>query len=172
MKRLLVTVTTLAGLALSLPAAAQFQKPEDAVKYRKAAMTVMANHFGHIGAMANGKAPYDAAQAAANAEIVATMSKLPFVGYVEGTAGQFVKHQVHGASGRHGRCNPNYFIVFFGQFNKCFTKNILELWGLIYRTIARKNLARIFVKYSRGVVFCLIYFGKFKTFAFLSNNME
>lgn len=87
MKRLLVTVTTLAGLALSLPAAAQFQKPEDAVKYRKAAMTVMANHFGRIGAMANGKAPYDAAQAAANAEIVATMSKLPFVGYVEGTAG-------------------------------------------------------------------------------------
>jgi cytochrome c556 len=87
MKRLLVAVSTVLGLAVSLPAAAQFQKPEDAVKYRKAAMTVMANHFGRIGAMANGKAPYDAGQAAANAEIVATMSKLPFVGYVEGTAG-------------------------------------------------------------------------------------
>jgi cytochrome c556 len=87
MKRLLVAVPTVLGLAVSLPAAAQFQKPEDAVKYRKAAMTVMANHFGRIGAMANGKAPYDAGQAAANAEIVATMSKLPFVGYVEGTAG-------------------------------------------------------------------------------------
>jgi hypothetical protein len=33
-------------------AAAQFQKPEDAVKYRKAAFTVMAAHFGRIGAMA------------------------------------------------------------------------------------------------------------------------
>ena len=33
MKRLLLAVTTIAGLAVSLPAAAQFQKPEDAVKY-------------------------------------------------------------------------------------------------------------------------------------------
>jgi cytochrome c556 len=70
----------------SLPAAAQFQKPEDAVKYRKAAFTVMAAHFGRIGAMASGKAPFDAAAAASNAEIVAAMSKLPFAGFVEGTS--------------------------------------------------------------------------------------
>lgn len=87
MKRLLLAVTTVAGLAVSLPAAAQFQKPEDAVKYRQSAMFVMANHFGRIGAMVAGRAPYDAAAAAANAEVVASMSKLPFVGFVEGTAG-------------------------------------------------------------------------------------
>lgn len=87
MKRLLLAVTTIAGLAVSLPAAAQFQKPEDAVKYRQSAMFVMANHFGRIGAMVAGRAPYDAAAAAANAEVVATMSKLPFVGFVDGTAG-------------------------------------------------------------------------------------
>ena len=86
MKRLLLAVTTVAGLAVSLPAAAQFQKPEDAVKYRQSAMFVLANHFGRIGAMVNGRAPYDAAAANANAEIVATMSKLPFVGFVEGTS--------------------------------------------------------------------------------------
>lgn len=86
MKRLLLAVTTVAGLAASLPAAAQFQKPEDAVKYRQSAMFVMANHFGRIGAMVNGRAPYDAGAAAANAEIVATMSRLPFIGFVEGTA--------------------------------------------------------------------------------------
>lgn len=86
MKRLLLAVTTVAGLAVSLPAAAQFQKPEDAVKYRQSAMFVMANHFGRIGAMVNGRAPYDAATAAANADVVATMSRLPFIGYVEGTA--------------------------------------------------------------------------------------
>lgn len=86
MKRLLLAVTTVAGLAASLPAAAQFQKPEDAVKYRQSAMFVMANHFGRIGAMANGRAPYDAATAAANADIVATISRLPFIGFVEGTA--------------------------------------------------------------------------------------
>lgn len=74
------------GLAAALPAAAQFQKPEDAVKYRQSAMTVMGNHFGRIGAMANGRVPFDAAQANANADIVATMSRLPFIGFVDGTA--------------------------------------------------------------------------------------
>jgi cytochrome c556 len=71
--------------AVALPATAQFQKPEDAVKYRQSAFTVMANHFGRIGAMANGKVPFDAAAAAANADIVATMSKLPFPAFVDGS---------------------------------------------------------------------------------------
>ena len=71
----------------ALPAAAQFQKPEDAVKYRQSAMTVMGNHVGRIGAMANGRVPFDAALANANADVVSTMSRLPFVGFVEGTAG-------------------------------------------------------------------------------------
>ena len=83
MKRLLVTA--LVGLATALPAAAQFQKPEDAIKYRKAAFTVMAAHFSRIGAMSAGRVPFDAAVAAANAELVATMSKLPFAGFGEGT---------------------------------------------------------------------------------------
>jgi cytochrome c556 len=71
--------------ATALPAAAQFQKPEDAVKYRQSAFTVMVNHFSRLGAMANGRVPYDAAAAAANADIVATMSKLPFTAFGEGT---------------------------------------------------------------------------------------
>ena len=82
--------TAVLGLATALtamPAAAQFQKPEDAVKYRQSAMTVMGNHVGRIGAMANGRVPFDAAQVNANADVVATMSRLPFVGFVEGTAG-------------------------------------------------------------------------------------
>lgn len=87
MKHTLITLAALAGLASALPAAAQFQKPEDAVKYRKAAFTVMAAHFGRIGAMAQGRVPFDAAAAAANADIVVAMSKLPYAGFVEGTAG-------------------------------------------------------------------------------------
>jgi cytochrome c556 len=71
--------------ALSVPAFAQFQKPEDAVKYRKGALTVMANHFSRIGAMANGRAPFDAKVAAESAAIVETMSKLPWEGFVAGT---------------------------------------------------------------------------------------
>ena len=78
---------TVCGLLTALPAAAQFQKPEDAVKYRKAAFTVMATHFGRIGAMASGRAPFDGAAAAANADVVVSMSKLPYAGFVEGTGG-------------------------------------------------------------------------------------
>jgi cytochrome c556 len=86
-KALLTATAAIAGLCSALPAAAQFQKPEDAVKYRKAAFTVMAAHFGRIGAMAQGRAPFDAAAAAANADVVVAMSKLPYAGFVEGTAG-------------------------------------------------------------------------------------
>ena len=87
MKSLIIAVATVAGLLAALPATAQFQKPEDAVKYRKAAFTVMGTHFGRIGAMSQGRVPFDGAAAAANAEIVAEMSKLPFAGFVEGTSG-------------------------------------------------------------------------------------
>ena len=85
MKRLLLATTAVLGLATALPAAAQFQKPEDAIKYRQAAFTVMANHFGRIGAMAQGRVPFDAKAAADNAAIVVTMSKLPWVAFGEGT---------------------------------------------------------------------------------------
>ena len=71
--------------AMSLPASAQFAKPEDAVKYRQSAMFVMSQHFGRIGAMVNGKAPYDAKVAVENAEVVAEMSKLPWPGFGPGT---------------------------------------------------------------------------------------
>jgi cytochrome c556 len=85
MKRLhLVLLGTVAILA-SLPAAAQFQKPEDAIKYRQSAFTVMANHFGRIAAMAQGRVPFDAKVAAENADIVLTMSKLPYQAFAEGT---------------------------------------------------------------------------------------
>ena len=71
--------------SLSAPALAQFQKPEDAVKYRKAALTVMGTHFGRIGAMANGRVPFDAKAAQENADVVAEMAKLPWAGFGAGT---------------------------------------------------------------------------------------
>ena len=46
---------------------------------------VMAQHFGRIGAMVNGRAPYDAKAAVDNAEIVAEMAKLPWAGFGPGT---------------------------------------------------------------------------------------
>jgi len=85
MKRLVVTVIAAGAALTSLSAAAQFQKPEDAIKYRQSVMTVMGNHLGRIGAMAQGKAPFDAKAAADNAAVVVTMSKLPWVAFGEGT---------------------------------------------------------------------------------------
>ena len=52
-----------AAVAIAAPASAQFAKPEDAIKYRQSALFVMAQHFGRIGAMVNGRVPYDAAAA-------------------------------------------------------------------------------------------------------------
>ena len=80
--------------AISLPAAAQFAKPDDAIKYRQSALFVMGQHFSRVGAMANGRAPYDAAVAAANADIVAEMAKLPWAGFGAGTEGGKSKPEV------------------------------------------------------------------------------
>ncbi len=74
-----------AAIAFSAPASAQFQKPEDAVKYRQSALTVMGTHFGRIGAMVNGKAPFDAKSAQESAHIVATMSSLPWPAFTPDT---------------------------------------------------------------------------------------
>jgi cytochrome c556 len=82
-------LAALAALTLSaaLPAAAQFAKPEDAIKYRQSAFTVMATHFGRVGAMVNGKVPFDAKVAQDNMAIAEAMSKLPYAGFGPGTEG-------------------------------------------------------------------------------------
>jgi cytochrome c556 len=72
-------------LALGVPASAQFAKPEDAIKYRQSALFVMGQHFGRVGAMATGRAPFDAKVAADNAEVIASMAKLPWAGFGPGT---------------------------------------------------------------------------------------
>ncbi len=77
MKNLTRTILAAAVVLTSLPAMAQFQKPEDAAKYRQGALTVMGSHFGRLGAMANGKAPFDAKLAQDSAAVVEFMSKLP-----------------------------------------------------------------------------------------------
>ncbi|MBL8389598.1 MAG: cytochrome c [Hydrogenophaga sp.] len=84
--KLLASLTLAAVVStLSVPAMAQFQKPEDAIKYRKAALTVMAAHFGRLGAMANEKVPFDAKAAAENAAIVEELSRLPWAAFGPGT---------------------------------------------------------------------------------------
>ena len=85
MKFLATLALAAAAFGIASPAAAQFAKPEDAVKYRQSVMFVMAQHFGRVGAMANGRVPFDAKVAADNAEIVAEMAKLPWPGFAPNT---------------------------------------------------------------------------------------
>lgn len=94
MKRLLAAAVAVATVALAMPASAQFAKQEDAVKYRQSSLFVMGQHFGRLGAMANGKAPYDAKAAVENAQVVADMARLPWAGFVAGADSRRAKPEI------------------------------------------------------------------------------
>jgi len=85
MKNLFLSIIFFSSTLIAASAQAQFAKPEDAIKYRKAAFIVMGAHNSRLGAMAQGRIPFDAKIAAENAEIVAAMAKLPWVAFGEGT---------------------------------------------------------------------------------------
>lgn len=95
MNRLVPFALAAVFAALSVPAAAQFAKPEDAIKYRQASMYLQSQHFGRIAAMASGRVPYDQVSAVANAEVVAMVSQLPWSGaYAAGTEGGRAKPEI------------------------------------------------------------------------------
>ena len=73
------------GIGIALDASAQQRKPEDYLKMRKSAFTVMSWNFGVLGAMVKGQRPYDQTEAVMRAEAVSLVSHLPFEGFVKGT---------------------------------------------------------------------------------------
>jgi cytochrome c556 len=73
----LVSPILLAAALLAPVAQAQQTKGEAAVEYRQSILQVMAWNFGPMGAMAQGKVPYDAAEFAKRAERVAYVA--PFL---------------------------------------------------------------------------------------------
>jgi cytochrome c556 len=85
MKKFTALAAAAITVTLALPAAAQFAKPEDAIKYRQSALFVMAQNVGRIGAMAQGRVPFDAKVAAESAATVEFMSKLPWAAFADGT---------------------------------------------------------------------------------------
>jgi cytochrome c556 len=85
MKTSTALILAAVAAALALPASAQFAKPEDAVKYRKASLSVIGTHFGRVGAMVNGRVPFDAKVAADNIEVVSELAKYPWTAFGEGT---------------------------------------------------------------------------------------
>ncbi len=88
MKLVLSGVSGALALMVSLSVHAQsspFPKMEDAIKYRQSAFTIMNNHMGRLGAMAQGRVPFDAAKAQESARIVENMSKLPWEAFPVGS---------------------------------------------------------------------------------------
>lgn len=83
--RSFLPVLALAGACLAVPAAAQFAKPQEAVKYRQGAWFVLNQHFTRIGAMVRGRVPFDAKLALRDAEMVAMLSRLPGSAFAAGT---------------------------------------------------------------------------------------
>ncbi|WP_019939367.1 cytochrome c [Bordetella sp. FB-8] len=79
-------ILSLAALAAA-PAHAQFARPQDAVKYRQSAMTLMAAHFGRLAAVARGAAPNDPAQVKENAHVLQMLASLPWSAYGPGMQG-------------------------------------------------------------------------------------
>jgi cytochrome c556 len=79
MKRSLkIAVCGIILLVVAGAALAEFKKPEEAIYYRKAAMTIIGQHFGHIAGMIKGQIPYDQSKVKEDTAIIATMSKLPW----------------------------------------------------------------------------------------------
>lgn len=67
MKKTLLVAAGLCAAAVPLLSHAQFARPEAAVRYRQSVMNVMGTHFGRIGAMVDGRVPFDE-KVAANAK--------------------------------------------------------------------------------------------------------
>ncbi len=73
-----VVICGVVGVAMVGLAYAGFTKPEDAIRYRKAVMAVIGQHFGRLAAVVKGQAPYDKKDVEHNAIVIRTMAELPW----------------------------------------------------------------------------------------------
>jgi cytochrome c556 len=85
MKRGFVVSLVAAGLGvLGAPAQAQYAKPEDAIKYRQSAFTLMGNHMGRINAQLKASSP-NVQAIQTSAALVETFSRLPYEAFIPGS---------------------------------------------------------------------------------------
>jgi len=73
-----IVMSMVAGVAV-----AQFAKPEDAIKYRKSVMVLIAQHFKSMGAVVQGKSEFARDYFAADAETVKHLATLPWDAFLE-----------------------------------------------------------------------------------------
>jgi cytochrome c556 len=89
MKHKLFAATLAASVAMlvTLEVVAQ-AKPDVMVKQRKAVMTLQAKYLGPMGAMAQGKAPFNGEVVKRNAQYLEVLSKMPWDGFDPSTKGE------------------------------------------------------------------------------------
>ncbi|HEY9531984.1 MAG TPA: cytochrome c [Burkholderiales bacterium] len=88
MNRTAVAALVAIALGASAGAALAQAKPDVLVKQRQAGMTLIGKYFGPLGAMAQGKAPYNAQVVQRNADYLAVLSQLPWDGFHPSTTGE------------------------------------------------------------------------------------
>ena len=79
-----VVACGLFGAAVALPVAAQFSKPDTAVRYRQSVFNVMNNHMGRINTQLKSSTP-NVQVIQTSAAVVDTMSKLPWDAFAPNT---------------------------------------------------------------------------------------
>ena len=78
-------VVASAMLLGAMSANVQADMAEDAIKYRQSVFQTYKWHFGAMGAMVRGKAPYDAAKFKHHADALAAVAPLAVEGFIEGS---------------------------------------------------------------------------------------
>lgn len=85
MRRLIILSLLCAFALLALPTLAQDRKSEQAIKHRRAAFTMMSTYFSRLLQTVEGDRPFDAQLVKRDAQIVETLSRLPWEGFAPGT---------------------------------------------------------------------------------------
>jgi cytochrome c556 len=71
-----------APVLLAAAGISAFDRPDDAIRYRQAMMTLVGHHFGRLGDMLKGNAPYEPEAFAAEAVAVQNLSQLPWEAFM------------------------------------------------------------------------------------------
>ena len=88
MKKSVVAAAVVVALGAAAGAAVAQVKPEQLVKQRQSAMTLIGKYFGPLGGMAQGKVPFDAKVVQRNAGYLDVLSEMPWDGFNPSTRGE------------------------------------------------------------------------------------
>lgn len=81
----LIALTVAAALAAPLAASAQLTNAAAAIKHRQAAFTLLATYFGRINLVVKGERPFNRVEVLADAQLVETIGRLPWIGFAPGS---------------------------------------------------------------------------------------